>query len=425
MTETQTLQTQSRILFFFANLVCVIALLPFVSIFPRVLGGVRTDVQLMGTMAASLALVVIFAFEPRQLTVTGTDLAILFLGILSLIYVDWFKTKLDLQWIRSTGQILLGFPVYYFIRNLYRYISPWTLIFVVSLYVLAIFLQLAAPAIYFRIAPMILSDIRGGISGLTQEPSQMATLAIFFLLIPLVFQKNFWRSHPRALLYMIFCSSLAALLSKSATSILLTVLLVGTWLFFLSRLRLRWKVALFICCAVAILILRNVENPLEGTNRALGYAQRIAQNPVYAFQDTSLAMRQAGLYVGLVNLPRIPYGTALVSTDYSLVATALTSRIMNSLVDPEGRELFFNYALGTYVHPTYGFLGGGISMLGQSIQRMGIFYLAILGFLLTLIKGPRESILFKILFLAFVVNGPIVMSVIWFIFGIFVAQRKG
>jgi len=411
-----------------ANTVCVAALLPFVRL-PFLPETIRTDAQPTGATVAIIVVLVVMLVAPGSLTITKTDLFLLACGVFSLIYVDWSNTQFDvLWWVRSTGQILLGFPVYYAVRNLYKYMSLRVFVFVVALYLVAVILQFAATPLYFTFASALLSDVRlsetGGLGGLAQEPSQLGTLAIFFILAPLIFKKDSWKTHRRAYWFVILASIFMLTMTQSATAALLVIVLLLAWFFALSRVRIFWKILLSVGLLAISLVARNVEVPAGGLNRAESIALEFARNPLYVIQDPSLAMRQTGLYVGLINLTRIPFGNGSVFTDYSLVDDALRSPIMNWLVRPEDWPVVYAYAMGTYMHPTVGFVGGGISLLGQGIQRMGIFYLAIIGYLITLIRGPRESLLFQILFLTFITNGPLAMSVIWFLLGCF-AEVKG
>ena len=403
-----------------ANLVCVSALLPFVSLL-QLPGLPRTDVQLTATIIASTVLFFLLMSALRMLTVTKTDLVLIFAGFFSLMYVDWSRTNMSIEWVRSAGQILLGLPVYYAVRNLYKFMSPMALVFTVALYFAMLLIQIFAPSLYYGVAPVILSDVRSGLAGLTQEPSQMATLAIFFILAPLIFKKDSWGKHRRAYWFVILTSTFMLVMTQSATAAFLVIVLLLVWFLALSKVRTFWKVLLLVGLLALNRAARNVEVTANELNRAESIALEAARNPLYAIQDRSLAMRQTGLYVGLINLPQIPFGNGSVTTDYSLADNALRSSVMDWLARPEDWPVIYAYAMGTYEHPTLGFIGGGISLLGQGIQRMGIFYLVIMGLLLMLIRGPRESLLFKVLFLAFVTNGPIVMSVIWFMLGCFAA----
>lgn len=414
---------------FLANLVLVAAMLPFVAVMPVFSSGAyRSDVQPTGAVIAILVIMILMVTTPKTLTLTRIDLLLFLAGIFSLIYINWGSTDFDLVWLRRTGQILMGFPVYYAVRNLYNYMSPRIFVFVVAAYLAVILLQLFALPVYDTIAPIILSEVRSsiestrtGIAGLAQEPSQMATLAFFFILAPVIFKRDFWVTHRKAYWFVIFASVIMLVLSRCATGVFLMIVLLLAWLFLVSRGLTRRKFILSVVLLLLVLSARSFDLPVA--SRWGTYALVVARNPLYFIQDPSLAMRQSGLYIGLINLPRIPFGTASVAIDYGLIDQAWLSPLMDWLV-PYERPAVYAYSMGFYQQPGGVFIGGGISLLGHSIQRMGIFYLLILAFICWQLRGPRESVLFKILFLAFLTNGPIAMSVIWLMLGWFVALRQ-
>jgi hypothetical protein len=418
-----------RFLSTLANIVLISALLPFVSPFPTLFGMI-TDIQPTATIVATIVLFLLVVLAPKSLTITPTDVLLFLAGIFSLIYFDWFNTEFNLEWIRRTGHILFGFPVCYAVRNLYRHMSPWTFVFVVAFYFVVTVIEIVAPSLYFGIASAILSNVRSapgfgrvGKAGLTLEPSHLAILSGFFIIVPLIFKRCFWKKHRRAYWFVVLASSFMLIISWCGTAVLIIGALLFIWFFFIRKGRMLRKFILLIGLLLLYIVARGIETH-SFESRFANVGLNILRNPLNILYDPSAAMRLTTLYVGVFNLLEVPFGTLSIYTDYSLVAKAFDNPIIEWMVGYEAKEVAYAYAMGILEIPQTGFKGGGISPLAQSIQRMGIFYVVFLVFLFTLIKGHKEAILFRVLFFIFILNSSLAMSVTWFMLGLFVASNK-
>lgn len=181
-----------------ANAVLVTALLPYVSIVVEP----SLDVQLMALATACVALLALFVLTPGLLTVCRMDLAILGIGLLTLLYVDPGIAAIDLEaTLRGCAPIILAFPVYFAVRNLYRFMSPRVFVAVVIFYALALLIQLRSPAVYTALFSHFLSDTRWtpesgrGPNVLCPEPSMMGNMCVLFAVSLCFFHRQYWQRH--------------------------------------------------------------------------------------------------------------------------------------------------------------------------------------------------------------------------------------
>lgn len=391
-----------------ANAVLATALLPYVSIVVQP----SLDVQLMALATSCIALLVLFILVPGLLTVCRMDVSVFGIGLLTLLYVDPDIAAIDMQaTLRGCAPIVLAFPVYFAVRNLYRFMSPRVFVATVIFYGLVLLIQLRSPATYAALFSHVLSDVRWtpetgrGPNVLCPEPSMMGNMCVLFAVSLCFFHREYWQRHKSAARFVVAASLVMLFLTKSATGVVLA-LVVALAALLGSRRPASAKAAVVSSLAVAVLLLGTLSSSSEARGSLI--LASIARNPLLVLQDYSFGERCVGLFVGLYSLPEAPLGSGDVRINVGLTNKALNGS-MAAYLWPDGT--FRNFLVDiTSVHSNN--LG-----LGSMVQRMGlagVFAAAALVFFVRGFPGAWAARLFVIgLFL----NASLFMPTLWFVLG--------
>lgn len=395
-----------------ANIVLVLALLPYVSPLP-----IRNmDVQLTADGAAILVVLLLSVVEPSRITICKEDLVVLAIGLFMLFYVDFAAVPMSFAWLRNCGTVLFCFPVYFAVRNLYRYMSSRVFCAVIVFYLMVIILEAVSPSFYISTFARTLSDVRlggtGGLNGLTPEPSYMGDLSVLFCVSLYFFHPDFWRKHRAAVWLIVISSAAMIIISQSATGAVLGVVVA-----LLAGLASPRPLKIKLAYVTVLLALLGVSGEMLAGSQARGglVLASILNRPAAALNDLSLIERFGAPLVSVLQLSSAPFGTGQLSPEPKLVDSALDSGVVDALwPDPMAQEQLLEWL-------TYSDVGSG---LGFTIQRMGLFSLLLLSVLLSLVRGFRGQWVVRIFLIAYILNASLFIPTLWFVIGCCVAAHR-
>jgi hypothetical protein len=390
------------------------ALLPYVS--PVVLPSL--DVQLMALATSSAVLLALFLFAPWLLRPCRADFWILGAGLLTLVYINPGIPGTDLAVaLRACAPIALGFPVYFAVRSLYRYMSPRVFIAVVALYFSVLLIQLKFPGVYASLFSPLLSDTRftpeagRGPNGLTTEPSMMGDMCLLFVVSLYFFHRRYWERHRLAARFIVAVSGLMLYITKSATGVVLA-LAVAVAALLGSRASARAKAVAVSGMLAGILLVGEILS-LSEVRGALIFSA-LARNPLLVFQDESFAGRCTNVFVGLYQLPEAPWGNGDVRPNVELTDQALSGNMATRLwPDWRFRDVFVDLIASR----------DNVSGVGGMIQRMGLFGILVVVVVVHFIRGFRGKWVVRIFVLGLLLNSSMFISILWFIVGCCVALQ--
>jgi hypothetical protein len=393
---------------FCANAVLVTALLPYVS--PIVLPGL--DVQLMALAISTAVLIVLFLCTPWLLRPCRTDFYVLGIGLFTLVYINPNIPGADMTVsLRACAPIILGFPVYFAIRNLYQYMSPRVFIAVVVFYFCVLMIQLWFPGAYTSLFSHFLSDTRfapeqgRGPNGLTTEPSMMGDMCLLFIVSLYFFHRRYWIGNRSSSRVIVALSGLMLYITESATGIVLAITVALATLFS-SKLSTRAKALTVSGMLIGAMVLGEMLS-LSDIRGAL-ILSTISKNPILAFQDESLAARCTNIFVGIYQLPVAPFGNGDVRPNVELTGQALNGDIATHLwPDWRFRDLFVDMIASRE----------NISGIGGMIQRMGIFGIFVALCVVHFIRGFPGKWVVRTFVLGLFFNASMFISTLWFIVG--------
>ena len=104
-----------------ANALVVVLLFPYASPIP-----ISTDVQPFGIAMAAGALFLLFSVRGYVWNLDRTDALLLIVALVYALYTDWSTTKLDFLYFRKSAIMLLAFPAYWAVKQLYPHMSGKT-----------------------------------------------------------------------------------------------------------------------------------------------------------------------------------------------------------------------------------------------------------------------------------------------------------
>jgi hypothetical protein len=400
---------------FCANAVLVTALLPYVS--PIVLPDMDVQLMALGTSTAILALLLFFM--PRRFSFGRDDLLILAMGLISLVYVNPEIAFEDLPAaLRACGQIVLAFPVYYAVRNLYPFMSPRVFLAVVALYCAVLFLQMRFPGAYASTFAHLLSDTRWfaeegrGPNGLCTEPSMMGNVCMLFIVSLYFFHRAYWKTHRNARRFVIAASCGMLVVTKSGTGVVLA-LVVALAALCSSKLPRRSKAAILAASLFAVVFFGQLLGASE--SRGASVFSGIAASPLSILDDYSLADRLLGVYVGLHQLPEQPFGSLDVRIQPEATESALNGDVAVFLwPDSTFRSLLVDLrALRYDNHGT-----------GALVERMGIPGVLILATILFYPRGFQGEWVVRAFMAGMLLNASLFISTLWFVLGCCAAMRR-
>ncbi len=397
-----------RLIRFCANAVLATTLLPYIS--PIVLPGM--DVQLMALGASTLLLIGLLIFTPRIFSFEREDLIILGMGLLSLVYVNPKIASDDPPaTLRACGQIVLAFPVYYAVRNLYRFMSPKVFLWVVSLYGAVLFLQVWFPSAYAGTFAHLLSDTRffadegRGPNGLCTEPSMMGNICMLFIVSLYFFHREHWKAHKNAAWFVIAASCAMLFVTKSGTGVVLALVVALTALLS-SKLTKKAKALILAAFLMTMIPLGQLLSSSESRGSLI--LGGIASNPLSILDQYSFADRMLGFYVGLYQIPQQPMGS------------------LDVRINPEATNSAINGGVGIFIwpDPTFRSLLVDLRALrydnhgtGAMVERMGIFGVLILASLVLYIRGFEGKWVVRTFMVCMLLNASMFISTLWFVMG--------
>ena len=391
-----------------ANLVLITVLLPYVS--PIVLPDM--DVQLMALGTSLTVLLVLLVLAPGVFTFGRDDLIILGFGLLSLVYVNPDIASENLSaTLRACGQIVLAFPVYYAVRNLYRYMSPRVFVRVVALYCAVLFLQVLSPSVYASTFAHLLSDARWaadegrGPNGLCTEPSMMGNVCVLFVVSMYFFHREYWKSHKNATRFIVAASCVMLLITKSGTGVILA-LVVALAALLSSDLSKKTKTVIL---AASLLLMGPLGQILSSSeSRSAFIFTNFAGNPLSLLEDYSLADRMLGVYVGLDQIPGQPFGSLDVRINPDATNDALNGDVaMFIWPDSTFRALLID--LRSLRYDNHG--------TGAMVERMGIPGALILATFLLYPRGFKGKWVVRAFMVGMLLNASLFISTLWFVLG--------
>ena len=400
-----------------ANLVLMAAMFPNFS--PLLLQG--TDAQLFGFAISLFALAWLLIFDRCVIGIVKEDLILLGIGILYLVYTDFWTVPLDALWLRRSSVFLVGWPVYFAVRLFYRHSSDRTLLVGVWSYFASFALQSLVPSVseFYR---FVLPDIRfesglglqgplRGAHGFALEPAMLSMYALVLLFSIQYFKPHHWRENPGDRRWMwILCLGMV-IFDFSATGyaagLFTAFLCVGY-----RRLSVR-KVASGILAALVLLmaLLFLGEEVLEKSRGYLLFSA-VVKEPRILLEDESLTRRQIGTLLALDGLWEHPFGDGRIVMDDSRLRKAWNSPLVQAVL-PTRTEGLLDYCDG----------GKLVSPYGQGIHRFGLLYFAFMGYLFSLVRAPRFSWAIRALMFITLLSVTPANSIIWFLVGCCVALR--
>jgi hypothetical protein len=393
---------------FCANAVLVTALLPYIS--PIVVPGM--DVQLMALGTSTLLLIGLLIVTPRIFSFAREDLLILGMGLLSLVYVNPDIAFDDLPaTLRACGQIVFAFPVYYAVRNLYRFMSPKVFLWVVALYGAVLFLQVLFPSAYAATFAHLLSDTRffadegRGPNGLCTEPSMMGNVCMLFVVSLYFFHREYWQSHKNAARLVFAASCVMLLITKSGTGVVLA-LVVALAALLSSKLSIRSKGLILAASLLTMIPLGQLLSSSESRGSLI--LGTIAGNPLSILDEYSFADRMLGVYVGLNQIPQQPFGSLDVRINPEATNSALNGDVAIFIwPDPTFRSLLVD--LRSLRYDNHG--------TGAMVERMGIPGVLILASFLVYARGFQGKWVVRAFMVGMLLNSSMFISTLWFVLG--------
>jgi hypothetical protein len=395
-----------------ANVVLFAVLMPYIS--PVIVPDM--DVQLLALAVSIIAIASTVMLTRQGISIMPVDLLILSVGLLSLLYTHPATPVLSpVAWARNCAPLILGFPVYLAVRTLYPYMAPNLLVWIVSIYCGVIIFEMMFPGTYMLIFSHLLSDIRWasfegrGPNGLCPEPSMMGDMCLLFLVSLYFFHRQYWKKHYCAVAAIVAMSGLMLVLTKSATGLIVALVLLFVALLN-TKLSTRRKVVISIAALFLIIVLGQIS---RGSDTRMGTTlSSLTSNPAVALEDPSLAERLIGVYEGFYQLRYAPLGTGDVDVNVSLTKQALNGDLAVWLwPDDEIRELLVGLQLA---HDSN-------TGLGAMLQRMGILALAIVFALLLLVRAFPGRWVARTFLACLMLNASLFIPTLWFVIGCSVA----
>jgi len=408
-------ERRTGLLRFGANLVLVTALMPCVS--PIVIPNM--DVQVMSLVASIMVLAMLVVLVPEKIRVNQADLAILIAGILTLVYANFNQVVTNIEpWIRGCAPILMGFPVYFAVRNLYAYMSARVFVWIVAVYCGVLLFEITFPSIYFLIFSHFLSDIRWipggtrGPNGLCPEPSMLGNMCILFVVSLYFFRREYWKTHPRTSWFVIGASILMLVITKSGTGVVLALFVL-----FLALLSSRVSAKAKIAVVAGLLLLTSLVGTYfaESEDRGASVLATTASDPLALLADESLGARALGTFTGFYGISERLFGTGNILFDQELTERSLNGRAAEFIwPDADFRYFLSQISLGED-------RSSRNSGVGAMIQRMGILALFIIAVIVRYIRGFSGKWVVRGFVLTLFFNASMFISTLWFVIGCCVA----
>ncbi len=306
---------------FLSNTFFFFTLLPFVSLI-----ALPTDVQPISFLLG-LLIILILALK-NELIISKIDVYIIFLAILSYVYISYEAkdlyengfTSANTAIRRQVGMTFV-FVIYVASKNVFKNFNVKILFFVTFIQTLFTILNLALPAIYNFFAIRFLRTVKidfteydgfRGASGLTAEPAYLSGSALAYFALAALFLKKKEISNKYFLIITILCIFML-LMSKSAIGL---VFIVGIILYLIFDF-INFKYIFL--CTLAFLILYNFipqtfydnlrYNSFVENSRGLRLAQKATESGVDRFlSDASLKDKITPVYIGFLSLGQAPFG---------------------------------------------------------------------------------------------------------------------
>ena len=408
-----TTRTVAGLEMLLANGILVVLLFPYASPVP-----IPTDVQPFGIAAAAGALFLLFFVRGYVWNLDRTDGLLLVIAIVYAVYTDWSTTKLDMWYFRKSAIMLLSFPAYWAVKQLYPQMSGRAVFLVAVTYLVLTLSQRFFPPLFNAFANAFiprLANLHAG-RGLTGPTPEQSFLAYIALSLPIVFKLIVAKDPDRdsALnrrLFLSICAMAFVLVMLAGSITGLTfggILVVALWLassksmgVFIRRLTTAGMI--FVALAfvgVALVGLR--------AQRLIKYA---ITDPSLILIDESIAARYVqitiGTYTGLVQ----PLGTGRSVGNVEVFENGARGLGLDSYV-PETSMSYIRRQRMT---------NGDIAVLSpfaDSIARMGLIFIAQLLLILAIMRYPPYALSSRLFFLMGIASSfPLSFPIFWLLLG--------
>lgn len=396
-----------------ANVVLVVLLFPYASPVP-----IQTDVQPFGIAMALGALFLLFVVRGYLWNLDRTDGLLLVLAIVYAVYTDWSTTKLDMWYFRKSAIMLLSFPAYWAVKQLYPRMSGRVVFFVAIAYLVLTLSQRFFPPLFDAFARVFIPRLANtgfgrGLTGPAPEQSFLAYLALSFpIVFKLIIAKDPDRdsaANKRRFLILCGIAFVLVMLAGSVTGLAFGgVLLVSLWLassatkaVFIRRLS---------TAAMVFIALAFVGVSLVGlrAQRLIKYA---ITNPALILIDESIAARYVQITIGTYTGITRPLGTGRSVGNVEVFEAGARGLGLDGYVPETSMSYIRRQRLPN----------GDIAVLSpfaDSVARMGLIFIAQLLLILAIMRYPPQALASRLFFLMGIASSfPLSFPVFWLLLG--------
>jgi hypothetical protein len=396
-----------------ANALLVVLLFPYASPVP-----LPMDVQPLFIALAFSALFLLFVVRGYVWNLDRSDAMLLVIAVLYAVYVDWSTTKLDLWYFRKSAIMLLTFPAYWAVKQLYPRMSSGVVFWVGVAYLLLTLAQRFAPPLFNIYARLFIPRLANtgfgrGLTGPAPEQSFLAYLALAFpIVFILISAKDPDRDSPaNKRRFRILCaiSFVLVMLAGSVTGLAFGgILLVSLWLATSPTKGIMFRRATGAFLVFVVLGLIGAAFVGLRAQRLIKWA---LTNPSLILIDESIAARYAqitiGTYTGIVH----PLGTGRSVGNTQVFEEGARGLGLDSYVPQVSMSYIRQQRLDN----------GDIAVLSpfaDSMARMGMVFVVQLLLLIAIMRYPGASLASRLFFLMGIASSfPLSFPVFWLLLG--------
>jgi hypothetical protein len=388
-------------IYFFINLFFFFALMPYVSPIP-----LGSDVQIITGLIGYIIISVLFLKD--KFLVNPREFLIFLLGFLFIVYIN--PNENTYQFRKAIGP-LYAFGVYFVAKKYRDYISLRVIDLVITIYFIGALVQYFSPSLFNLTFEFFIRESKysigtaRGVTSLAPEPSFLAIVFIYILLIQDWVYVRFNLSKDKLYYCRMFVSIFMILFSKSGAGYILL------FLFFaansISYIKKYWFLMLIILGAL-ISFLSNIKNVSgnKGLSDLVGVLK--STSPKDLLRVSSLSNRVNPVIVGVVGAIEKPFGRGSGSFTTQAKKVYLKNGI-DELYPIYMRDRLF-----------YEISSDSVSTFGKYIFEYGIFFLIYI-FLVLIGLNLKDSGPFVVFLLlsGLLFSLPIVYPPLWLIFGFY------
>jgi len=396
-----------------ANALLIVLLFPYSSPVP-----IATDVQPFFIALALGALFLLFVVRGYVWNLDRADAMLLIVAVVYAVYVDWSTTKLDMWYFRKSAIMLLTFPAYWAVKQLYPRMSARAVYWVAIAYLVLTLSQKFLPPLFNLYAKVFIPRLANtgfgrGLTGPAPEQSFLAYLALSFpIVFILIAAKDPERDSPayRRMFYTICgIAFVLVMLAGSVTGLAFGgVLLVSLWLASSPTrgVMLRRATGAFL----VFVVLGLVGAAFVGLR-----AQRLIKwaftNPSMILIDESIAARYAQISIGTYTAVIHPLGTGRSVGNTQVFEEGASGLGLDSYVPQVSMSYIRQQRMDN----------GDIAVLSpfaDSMARMGLVFVVQLLLLIAIMRYPGASLASRLFFLMGIASSfPLSFPVFWLLLG--------